>query len=154
MNNFNRFLGVEDNEHISTIRFLQQNHSDKIFFHINNEGRRTPFERYKYSLFGKIKGLPDIAIMHPKYSEIKKDSNGENYKQLLYLGLFLEIKAPEHNRVVLKGKNEGKIVKAKGKLSPEQSEILERLNRLKYLAVACFGADEAISEIKKYFSVK
>jgi len=154
MNNFSKFLGVEDNEHITTIRYLQKNHSDKIFFHINNEGRRTPFERYKYSLFGKIKGLPDIAIMHPKYSEIKKDPNGENYKQLLYLGLFLEIKAPEHNRVVLKGKDAGKIVKAKGKLSPEQDEVLKKLTALKYRAVCCYGSVEAINEIKNYFGMK
>jgi hypothetical protein len=154
MNNFEKWLTYEDREHIKVVNWLKTNLPEVISFHVPNESKKSPFERYKASIMGILKGCPDFIILHPKHSETREDGNGNKYKILEHNGLMIELKAPEHNRVVLKGKNEGKIVKAKGKLSPEQIEILERLNRLKYLAVACFGADEAISEIKKYFSVK
>ena len=73
-------------------------------------------------------------------------------KEILYNGLFIELKAPEHNRVVLKGDNAGKIVKTKGKLSPEQKVVLDRLNSIGYQAVCCFGSDEAIKVINDYFA--
>jgi hypothetical protein len=151
-NNFDRFLGAEDWEHINIIRYLREKHDGKIFFHIGNEGLRTPFERYKFSLFGKIKGLPDIAIIHPKFSQLKEDSSGEKYRQLMYMGLFLEIKAPERTRVVMKGKDAGKVKKAKaGTATPEQLDVIKKLNALKYKAVVCVGYDEAIKVIDDYF---
>jgi hypothetical protein len=94
---------------------------------------------------GALKGCPDFAFMFPKYKSI--DS-----KEILYNGLFIELKAPEHNRVVLKGDNAGKIVKTKGKLSPEQKVVLDRLNSIGYQAVCCFGSDEAIKVINDYFA--
>jgi hypothetical protein len=100
---------------------------------------------------GQRAGWPDITILHPKYSETKTDPGGKEYRDLLHLGLLIELKAPEHMRVVRKGKDAGKEVKAKGKLSPEQAELLEKLNKAKYRAVCCFGAEEAIKEIDEYF---
>ena len=103
---------------------------------------------------GLLKGCPDFIILHPKHSETKDDGNGNKYKVLQYNGLMIELKAPEHNRVVLKGKDAGKIVKAKGKLSPEQTEVIDRLNKLKYKAICSFGAQNAIIEIKNYFNMQ
>jgi hypothetical protein len=103
---------------------------------------------------GILKGCPDFIMLYPKHSEPKKDDLGNVYKELIYNGLMIELKAPEHNRIVKKGKDAGKIVKSKGKLSPEQSVILDKLNKVKYRAVCCFGADEAIKEIKDYFTQK
>lgn len=151
---FKDWLTHEDREHIQVVNFLKDKLPNIIAFHVPNEGKKSPFERYKSSLMGILKGCPDFIILHPKHSEIKKDSNGLEYRELLYNGLMIELKAPEHNRIVATGKNEGKVVKTKGKLSPEQKEVLERLNKAKYRAVCCFGAEEAISEIKSYFSIK
>lgn len=151
-NNFDRFLGKEDWEHIAIIQYLQKNHADKIFFHINSESRKSAFERFKYVKMGKMKGLPDIAILYPKYSAEQTDSSGARYRNLIYMALFLEIKTPEHNRVVLKGKQAGKVVKSKGKASPEQLQVVEKLNSLKYKACICYGAGDAIQIIKEYFS--
>lgn len=154
MNNFSKFLSYEDKEHIEVVNWLKTNLPDVVSFHPLNEGKKSPFERYKSSIMGILKGCPDFIILHPKHSETKDDGNGNRYKILEYNGLMIELKASEHNRVVLKGKDAGKIVKAKGKLSPEQDEVLKKLTALKYRAVCCYGSIEAINEIKNYFGMK
>jgi hypothetical protein len=154
MNPFEKWLTYEDKEHVKVVNWLKQNLPNIISFHVPNEGRKSPFERYKASIMGLLKGCPDFIILHPKHSEPKKDNSGNLYKELIYNGLMIELKAPEHERVVKKGKNEGKFVKSKGKLSEEQKIVLEKLNKLKYKAICCFGADESIKEIKEYFNIK
>jgi hypothetical protein len=153
-NPFEKWLSYEDREHIKVVKWIKGNLPNVISFHVPNEGKKSPFERYKASIMGLLKGCPDFIILYPKHSEIKRDESGRHYKELLYNGLMIELKAQEHERVVQKGAKIGKIVKSKGKLSPEQKDVLERLNQAKYKAVCCFGADEAIKEIKDYFSIK
>ena len=147
------WLTYEDKEHIKVVNFLKEKLPDILAFHVPNEGKKSPFERFKTSLMGILKGCQDFIILHPKHSEIKTDSNGAQYRELLYNGLMIELKAPEHNRIVATGKNEGKVVKTKGKLSKEQEDVIGRLNKAKYRAVCCFGAEEAINEIKNYFNL-
>ena len=37
----------------------------KIFaIHVPNEGKRSPFERYKFKYLGGVSGVPDILIFH------------------------------------------------------------------------------------------
>ena len=127
-NPFDKFITFEDREHIRVVNYIKDKLPDVVAFHIPNESKKSAFERYKHSLMGALKGCPDFAFMFPKYKSI--DS-----KEILYNGLFIELKAPEHNRVVLKGDNAGKIVKTKGKLSPEQKVVLDRLNSIGYQAV-------------------
>ena len=149
MASFESYLTYEDKEHIKVVNFMKAKYPDVICFHVPNEGKKSAFERYKHSLMGALKGCPDFVILHPKYSEIKKE--GERpYKELLYHGMLIELKAPEHNRIVQKGKDAGKTVKTKGKLSPEQAILLERLNKVKYKGVCCFGYDSAKSVIEEY----
>ena len=144
-NPFDKFITFEDREHIRVVNYIKDKLPDVVAFHIPNESKKSAFERYKHSLMGALKGCPDFAFMFPKYKSI--DS-----KEILYNGLFIELKAPEHNRVVLKGDNAGKIVKTKGKLSPEQKVVLDKLNSIGYQAVCCFGSDEAIKVINDYFA--
>lgn len=143
-NNFDRYLSIEDIEHIRVVNYIKDKLPEVIAFHVPNEGAKSPFERYKYSLFGALKGCPDFLFLHPKYvSNTSKD--------VVYHGLGIELKAPEHKRIVEKGKNAGKIVKAKGKLSDAQAEVIKKMNERGYKAVCCFGADEAIAVIDEYF---
>lgn len=51
---------------------------DAFIAHIPNEGKRTPFERYKFSILGGVSGMPDIMIFDPRGN---------------YSGLALELKA-------------------------------------------------------------
>ncbi len=148
-NPFDKFLTVEDTHHIQVVNWVKKNLPDIIFAHVPNEGNKTPFERYKYVLMGSLTGCPDFVFFHPKYSEVVE---GEKpYRKLLYHGLLIELKAPDHNRIVKSGKMVGKIVKTKGKVSEKQALLIDRLNKVKYKAVAAFGSDEAIKIIKEYF---
>jgi len=153
MNPFEKWLTYEDKEHVKVVNWLKQNLPNVIAFHVPNEGKKSAFERYKASIMGILKGCPDFIILYPKHSEPKKDELGNVYKELQYNGLMIELKAPEHERVVKKGKNIGKIAVSKGKLSKEQEDLLKRLNKIKYKAECCFGAKEAIKEIKNYFNI-
>ena len=69
-----------------------------LFCHVPAEGRKTPFERYKHSIMGNLKGMPDFLIFYPKLAGKPPE------QELLFLGLLIELKTPEHTRVVLKGK--------------------------------------------------
>ena len=143
-NNFYRFLTVEDLEHIRVVNYLNDKLPEVIYTHVPSASRKSAFERYKYSLLGVKKGIADIIILFPKYAS-------NTSKEVIYHGLLIELKAPEHERVVKKGKKEGKTVKYVGKLSDEQADILEKLNKFGFKAVCCFGADEAIKVIDDYF---
>jgi hypothetical protein len=154
MNPFEKWLTYEDKEHVKVVSWLKENLPNVIAFHVPNEGKKSAFERYKASIMGILKGCPDFIILYPKHSEPKKDEFGNVYKELQYNGLMIELKAQEHERVVKKGKNIGKITISKGKLSKEQEDLLKRLNKIKYKAECCFGAEEAIKEIKNYFNIK
>lgn len=154
VNNFAKFLSYEDTEHVQVVNFLKDKlPSDVIWFHVPNESKKSAFERYKHSIMGSKKGMSDFVFTHPKY-KIKELSDGKKQTTLVYHGLFLELKSPEHNHVVKKGKDAGKIKKVKGTLSPEQKIIIEKLNKVKYKAVCCWGAEDAINVIKEYFELK
>ena len=32
--------------------------------HVPNEGKRSPFERYKFKFLGGVSGIPDVLIFH------------------------------------------------------------------------------------------
>lgn len=61
-NPFEKFLTAEDHLHIGVIRYLQFQYPKAVFFHAANEGRRTPFERYKIKEMGVRSGFPDLVI--------------------------------------------------------------------------------------------
>jgi hypothetical protein len=143
-NPFYKFLSVEDKEHIRVVNFIKDKLPEVIAFHVPSEGKKSAFERYKHSLMGNLKGVPDFVFLHPKYK-----SNLS--QEIEYHGLLIELKAQEHEKVVKKGKDAGKIVKRKGRLSEEQAQIIEKLNNFGFKAVCCFGSDEAIKVIDEYF---
>lgn len=149
-NPFYKYLTVEDTEHIKVVNFLASDFPDVIAFHVPNSSKKTPFDRFKHSIMGVLKGICDFVILHPKYKTIIE--NDKPKKILVYHGLVIELKAPEHNVVIKKGEKAGKIRKAVGKLSDEQRVIIEKLNKVRYKAVCCFGADEAITVIKEYMT--
>ncbi len=149
-NPFYKFLGVEDLEHIKVVNFLESDFPDVVAFHVPNSSKKTPFDRYKHSLMGALKGICDFVILHPKYRI--KIEDGKPKTMLAYHGLIIELKAPEHEVVIKKGKRAGKIRKAIGVLSEEQKIIIDKLNKVKYKAACCFGAEETIAVIKDYMT--
>lgn len=146
-NPFEKYLTKEDLEHIHVVNYLKANAGDSLlWFHVPSEGKKSAFERYKHSIMGNKKGIPDFLIFYPrfKYSEQKKSV-------IEYLGLVIELKVAEYKRLVTKGKQAGKMIKTVGKLSDTQSEVLKQFKKSGYKAVCCYGADAAIEEIKEYF---
>lgn len=143
-NPFAKYLTVEDREHIRVVNYIKDKIPEVIAFHVPAESQKSAFERYKYSIMGNVKGLPDFVFLHPKFTSYYTS-------QAIYHGLLIELKAPEHKRVVMKGKNAGKVVKSVGKLSDEQADLINKLNVFGFKAVCCFGADEAIKVIDEYF---
>lgn len=143
-NPYEKFLSVEDTEHVRVVNYVKDKLPDIICLHTPNEGGRSSYERFKISKMGIVTGFPDFAFFYPKY-------DNSTPKELMYHGLAIELKAPEHKRIVTKGVNSGKIVKAVGKLSDAQKDVIEKLNKSGYKAVCCFGYDEAIVVINEYF---
>ncbi len=149
-NNFFKFLSLEDKIHAEVVSFIKNEYPDVIFTHVPSESKKSAFERYKHSIMGTKKGMLDIVILHPKYKT--KEIDGKKQKVLVYCGLCVELKVPEYNRLITKGKKAGKTVKTVGRVSDEQQDVIDKLNKVKYKALACFGAESAINEIKEYLS--
>mgnify|MGYP003552713533 FL=1 len=149
LNPYFKYISKEDRIHAELVEFINTEYPSVIYTHIPSEGKKSRFECYKYSIMGTKKGICDFIFLKPKYKY--KIINEKKQKILVYCGLAIELKVPLHNRVVLKGKQAGKIVKSVGKLSQEQKEVIEQLNKEKYLAVCCFGFEEAKKVIIEYF---
>ena len=64
-NPFEKYLGKEDKMQNSVITYLQYKYPKALFSHISNEGKRTPFERYKMKYLGSKPGVPDVKIFTP-----------------------------------------------------------------------------------------
>jgi hypothetical protein len=64
-NPYYKYLGKEDKLQNSVMTYLQYKYPKALFSHISNEGKRTPFERYKMKYLGSKPGLPDIMIFTP-----------------------------------------------------------------------------------------
>jgi hypothetical protein len=76
--NFYKYLTAEDKLQIACLNFLRLKHRGAFVVHPYNEGRRTPYERYRVKMLGMVAGMPDIMIY---------DYNCE------YMGLAVELKA-------------------------------------------------------------
>lgn len=59
-NNFERFLGKEDKLQNAVMSYINLQHPKVLTIHVPNEGRRTPFERFKFKYLGGKSGIPDI----------------------------------------------------------------------------------------------
>lgn len=76
---------------------------------------------------GMKRGYPDIFLPYP--------SNG-------YHGLFIELKRMNNKALKI----------SKGKATLEQLVWINYLNSVGYLAVICYGSEEAINTIQKYLN--
>ena len=78
MSGFKKYLGPEDKLQIAVNNYLSIAYPKALFCHVLNEGRRTPFERFKFKELGGKAGIPDVLVFTPS----KK-----------YNGLAIELKA-------------------------------------------------------------
>lgn len=64
-NAFDKYLTGEDKLQHAVILYLQMQYPAALWTHTPNEGRRTPFERYKLKYLGAKSGVPDLMIFTP-----------------------------------------------------------------------------------------
>jgi|TARA_R100000388_G_scaffold20878_2_gene15790 hypothetical protein len=63
-NPYEKYLGKEDKLQHRIVQLLDYEFPHVIFTHPNNEGKRTPFERFKIKYLGVKAGVPDILIFN------------------------------------------------------------------------------------------
>ncbi len=88
-NPYSKYLGKEDHLQIAVAPYLDLN--KYVWCHVPNEGKRTPFERYKAKQLGIKPGVPDVLIFHamPGYCglaiELKIKPNKPSKNQLHWI---------------------------------------------------------------------
>ncbi len=70
-NPFNKYLGKEDRMQNKVMSYIKYNYPSAICSHVSNEGKRSPFERYKMKFLGAKAGIPDVMIF-----SLNKEFNG------------------------------------------------------------------------------
>lgn len=93
-NPFYRYLKPEDLFHIAALNYIRLQYPKAFVVHIPNEGRRTPFERYKAKMLGLQSGMPDIMIFNPID---------------VYNGLALELKVGDNKSTPIQVKMQKKL---------------------------------------------
>ena len=58
-------LGPEDHLQKAVFDYVGFKHPDILIMHPPNEGRRTPYERFKFKFIGGKPGVPDVFILKP-----------------------------------------------------------------------------------------
>jgi hypothetical protein len=63
-NPFAKYLGKEDKMQNQVMNYIKYNYPKAVYSHISNEGKRSPFERYKMKFLGAKAGIPDVMIFN------------------------------------------------------------------------------------------
>lgn len=64
-NPFLKFMKEEDRLHNAICLYICTQHPKALFTHPANEGRRTPFDRFKIKYLHMKAGVPDLLIFAP-----------------------------------------------------------------------------------------
>ena len=134
-NPFERYLTVEDRLQIAVNKFIKSlkvgnEGGHPLLLHVPNEGKRTPFQAYKFKILGGEKSWPDVMIF---------EKNGK------WEGLAIELKADAKD-----------YLKKNGSIRTFE-HVRNQHNRLKELSrrgwFACFMHDpnEIFKLINTYF---
>jgi len=128
-NSFESYLSKEDRLQRSICKYVKAQYGVNPI-PLNTEGKKSPFERFKFKAIGGRKGILDLFIPVAR-------------KQ--YNGLFLELKA-----------DNVKIRKKNGEFATEhlvrQNEEIQYLLKNGYLATFCVGLDDAIKVVDDYLA--
>ena len=61
-NPFEKYLSIEDKLQHSVMEYIGFQYPNVYAIHVANEGKRSPFERFKFKYLGGKAGVPDILI--------------------------------------------------------------------------------------------
>tara|TARA_R110000796_G_scaffold59842_5_gene138160 strand:+ start:238 stop:615 length:378 start_codon:yes stop_codon:yes gene_type:complete len=65
LNPYMKYLGPEDHLQRAVLNYLTMQYPNSLVAHPANEGKRSPFERFKLKYLGVSSGIPDILIFTP-----------------------------------------------------------------------------------------
>lgn len=119
-------LKPEEQIQVTVVQYLRTKYPDALFT-VSPITKLSYFQGMKQKMMGYSKGTPDIMIFEP---------NKAAY------GLFIELKTDKTSFT------------KKGTVSVEQKEWQISLCTRGYLALTCYGVDEACKVIDKYFEDK
>ena len=128
-NPFNKFLSAEQREHTALCKWLSLQYPNLLWWHTPNESKKTPFERFLFTVMGGKRGVSDFVFIEPK---------GE------YSGLFIELKATG----IKTHKKNGECY------YPEQELFLNKAKERGFYATFAVGFDEAKKVIESYMNNK
>ena len=46
------------------MKYIAAKYPNALAIHVPNEGKRSPFERYKFKYLGGLSGVPDVLVFH------------------------------------------------------------------------------------------
>ena len=59
-NPFQKYLTKEDRLQNAVMYYFKTKYPKAFVIHVPNEGKRSPFERYKFKYLGGMSGVPDV----------------------------------------------------------------------------------------------
>lgn len=101
VNPFDKYLKPEDHLHIQVCRYIKFQYPWVVIHHSPNEGKRTPFERYKMKLLMVMAGFPDLLLFcHKKKKvialELKSGKNKPTDNQVSFMEVLRSVDIPVH----------------------------------------------------------
>ena len=69
-NPYSKYLGKEDHFQHSVMNYIRMQYPGVLAIHCPNEGKRSPFERYKFKYLGGMPGIPDVMIFEKNENNV------------------------------------------------------------------------------------
>jgi hypothetical protein len=61
-NPYEKYLSKEDKLQNQVMYYLKMKYPKALSIHVPNEGKRSPFERFKFKYLGGVAGVPDVLV--------------------------------------------------------------------------------------------
>lgn len=133
-NPFERYLGKEDILQRQVIEYLELKYKVTPIC-MGTEGKKSPFERFKFKWMGGQSGVSDLFIPVPTG---------------FFSGLFIELKK-EDAKI---WKKDGSLYATNKEHHQKQIDFINKMSERGYMASMCIGFDSAKQVIDNYFSSK
>lgn len=148
---FRCFTKPEDKLHLQISQHLRFDYPDLLWWHTQNEAKRTPIARLRAMCFGVEPGVADIFIpihknIYKKLQELPENWSSGSFH--IYHGFFCELKAEYPTSVQRKAGP--KTVMIKNTETPDQKSVREQLEGLGYYCCVCYTLDEFKKEWTAY----
>lgn len=126
---FAKYLTAEQREHARLVEYLRWMRKDALWLHPVNEGKRSAFERFLWSIMGGKKSASDFLFFNPRHG---------------YTGLAIELKATGETVFRKDG--------APYSDKKDQHDFLQALHNCGWYATFAIGFDQAHRFVEAYYA--